>query len=145
MPTASVVGPLGGITRNGSPVTTTTQVIKGIEYAFFPADAGAYVATYMQDLTAPVISNVQVSPNVDGSATVTWTTNEASTSRVDYGTAAGSLALNAGSVTLITSHSVQLAGLSASTTYYYRVTSADLAANSATVTPSPQAPLSFAT
>ena len=145
VPVLSGIGPLGTLTRNGSPVSVTTQTIKGIDYAFFPADAGNYVATYIADVTPPAISNVQVSPNIGGTATVTWTTDESSTSRVDYGTAAGSLALNTGNVTMSTSHSITLSGLSTSTTYYFRVTSADASLNSATVTPAPQAPLSFTT
>jgi hypothetical protein len=39
-------GQLASITANGSPVVYTTEIIKGIEYAFFPAIDGGYVATY---------------------------------------------------------------------------------------------------
>jgi hypothetical protein len=39
-------GTLASLTANGSPVTFTTQTIKGITYAVFPAASGAYVATY---------------------------------------------------------------------------------------------------
>jgi hypothetical protein len=45
-----VQGPAGktlqGLTRGGSAVTTTVQTIKGIAYATFDAQSGAYVATY---------------------------------------------------------------------------------------------------
>jgi hypothetical protein len=45
-----IQGPAGktlqGLTRGGSAVTTTTQTIKGIAYATFDAQSGAYVATY---------------------------------------------------------------------------------------------------
>ena len=37
---------LSGITKNGTPVIYTVQTIKGIEYAFFPAAIGSYIATY---------------------------------------------------------------------------------------------------
>src|SRR5262249_15768872 len=37
---------ISSLERNGSPVTFTTPTIKGISYAFFPAAAGDYVATY---------------------------------------------------------------------------------------------------
>ena len=37
---------LTGITYNGSPVSYTTEVIKGINYAFFDANGGNYVANY---------------------------------------------------------------------------------------------------
>ncbi|WP_295692961.1 fibronectin type III domain-containing protein, partial [Lapillicoccus sp.] len=65
------------------------------------------------------------------SATVSWTTNESSTSVVQYGTSATALTSTAtGSAG--TSHAVTLAGLTPSSRYYYRVTSADAAANSTT-------------
>ena len=37
---------LSSITVNGSPITFTTQTIKGIDYAFFSAVSGTYSATY---------------------------------------------------------------------------------------------------
>jgi hypothetical protein len=37
---------LTGITLNGVPVTSTTQTIKGIQYAFVTVQVGQYVATY---------------------------------------------------------------------------------------------------
>src|SRR5207247_6450614 len=123
----------------------TTQTIKGIAYAFFPAGPGNYVANYFGDTTLPVISAVSATPNADGTATVAWTTNEASTSRVDYGTSAGSLTSNTSKPTLVTSHTLTLTGLAASTTHYYRVTSADASGNSATSPNPPAPPLSFTT
>ena len=67
-------------------------------------------------------------PGAGGTATVTWTTDEPATSRVDYGTSAGSLTLNVADPALVTSHTLQLTGLAPNTTYYFRVTSADGAA-----------------
>jgi len=49
LPTQSAVGPLKVITYNGTPINYTTEVIKGVEYAFFPALPGAYQAAYSQD------------------------------------------------------------------------------------------------
>ena len=80
------MGALTGVKRNGTPIPTTTQTIKGVEYAFFDAAAGSYEATYAVDDTAPVISNVADAVHADGSATITWDTDEPSDSRVDYGT-----------------------------------------------------------
>ena len=48
VPVHSGAGDLSGITRAGGAVATQTQTIKGIDYATFPAAAGAYVATYEQ-------------------------------------------------------------------------------------------------
>ena len=125
VPTGSANGGLIGITRGGSPVTFTKQTIKGIEYAFFGASAGAYEATYGAAATGPVISAVAAAPVGSTTATVTWTTDVASTSSVDYGTTAGTLNLNVTSPTMVTSHSVQLTGLNPATTYYFRVSSTD--------------------
>jgi hypothetical protein len=37
---------LTSITLNGNPVTFTAQIIKGVQYATFPAAVGTYQATY---------------------------------------------------------------------------------------------------
>jgi hypothetical protein len=39
-------GTLSALTRDGAPVAFETKTIKGVEYAVFPADDGAYAATY---------------------------------------------------------------------------------------------------
>ncbi|MFC0532170.1 Ig-like domain-containing protein [Phytohabitans kaempferiae] len=46
IPLTSTAGTLTSITRGGSPVSFTTQTIKGIQYAFFTATPGSYVGTY---------------------------------------------------------------------------------------------------
>ncbi|HEX2808650.1 MAG TPA: DUF4082 domain-containing protein, partial [Kineosporiaceae bacterium] len=145
VPTTSSVGALTTIKLNGVQVPTTTETIKGAEYAFFDAAPGAYEATYAVDETAPTISNVADSAAGDGTATVSWNTDEPSDSRVDYGTSPGALDSHQSSTGLVSSHSVQLAGLAPNTTYYYRVTSADAASNSSTKPEAAAAPASFTT
>lgn len=83
------------------------------------------------DTTPPVISNVQSSNITATSALITWTTDEASNSTVEYGltTSYGSTVLNA---TNVTSHSITLNNLNANTLYHYRVKSTDAAGNTAT-------------
>ncbi len=81
--------------------------------------------------TAPQISAV-ASTTSDFGATVTWTTNGLSDSKVYYGTATSSLASLAASSTLVTSHSVPIVGLTPGTTYYFYVQSTD-ASNNATI------------
>ncbi|MBL0070062.1 MAG: DUF4082 domain-containing protein [Chitinophagaceae bacterium] len=115
----------------------TTEVIKGINYAFFDAAAGNCVATYLVDNTGPIITNVVATPNTDGTATITWTTNEVADSKVDYGTNSNNLNLNNTSGVLVTSHSILLTGLSLGTTYYFRVSSADAASNNTSEPVSP--------
>ncbi len=145
VPMASAIGPFTGITLGGTPVAYTTETIKGIPYAFFPAVAGSYVATYNVDETAPLITNVVATPHDDGTATVTWTTTEPADSRVDFATVADPLALSGTDAGLVTSHLVTLTGLAPLTTYYFRVTSADAQSNAATEPAPPGAPLTFAT
>jgi len=84
------------------------------------------------DTTAPVISNISSGIPAKKAATITWTTDEISDSQVEYG-----LDVNYGSSTtlnanLVTNHSQTLTGLTASTTYHYRVKSKDASGNLAT-------------
>jgi hypothetical protein len=78
-----------------------------------------------------VISAVSAVPVSTTSESLTWTTDVAATTVVDYGqtTAYGSTIANPA---LATSHQVVLSGLAAGTTYHYQVTSADAAGNPAT-------------
>jgi hypothetical protein len=61
------------------------------------------------------------------SATITWTTNIAATSLVEYGTSTTYGNTTPLDSTLVTAHSQPLAGLTSGTTYHYRVTSKDAA------------------
>jgi len=140
LPVHSGSGELLTLTNGGAPVEFTTEVIKGIEYAFFEASEGDYEATYGEDEVAPVMTALQAIPNADGTAVVTWDTDELSDSRVDYGLTSGTLSLNTYNASLVTSHSITLSGLSPTSTYYYRVTSTDEAGNSASM---PEAPAEY--
>jgi beta-lactamase superfamily II metal-dependent hydrolase len=82
------------------------------------------------DTTPPVVSGETATTITANSAVITWNTNEASNSVVEYGltTTYGSTASDA---TNVTNHSVQLSGLSANTVYHYRVKSTDAAGNTA--------------
>ena len=144
LPVRSGSGELLTLTRDGSSVALINEVIKGIDYAFFDAAAGDYVATYGVDETAPVISNVQAAADAGGTAVITWTTDEPSDSRVDYGIASDALSLNAVSPAMVTAHSATISGLTPLTTYYFRVSSADEASNR-TYMPVAPATYSFAT
>lgn len=46
IPATTSAGTLASLTVGGNPVTFTTEIIKGITYAVFPAASGSYVATY---------------------------------------------------------------------------------------------------
>ncbi len=84
------------------------------------------------DTTPPVISGVTDAVVSDTQVAITWATDENSTSQVDYGTSVsyGSTATDS-VVTSTKRHAIKLSGLLPSTTYHYKVTSADSANNSA--------------
>jgi hypothetical protein len=136
-------GQLQTLTLNGGGVSFTTEIIKGIEYAFFPTNTGNYVATYGIDNVPPQISNIISTPAQGGNATIAWTTDENATSQVIYGTDANNLNLSASNPNPSTSHSFNLTGLTGNTTYFYRVISTDAASNSITNPNPPTTPLSF--
>jgi hypothetical protein len=145
LPTSFAGKALKTITRDGSAIAVTREAIKGVGYAFFSAIGGQYAATYEADTTAPVISAVAAAPAPDGTATVTWTTDEAADSRVDFGTSPSALTQSASDATFATAHSVKLTGLSQGTAYYYRVRSVDPSGNATTSPAAADAPASFTT
>jgi hypothetical protein len=92
----------------------------------------ATVITPPTDTTPPVISGVVVSAISQTNATISWTTGEPANTQVDYGTTSAYGTTTALTTSLTTPHSQLLSGLTASTTYHYRVRSADAAGNGAT-------------
>lgn len=124
-------------------VTYKIQVVGGASGVLDLANHGM-ASTYTQatgfstvaDTTPPTISAVASSGVASTTATITWTTDEASDSQVFYrrqgDSAYQQTAIDA---TLVTSHSVPLAGLAPSTAYEYYVRSADAAGNAATSSP----------
>ena len=87
--------------------------------------------TVVIDKTAPDISEVTSRTLTNSSTTITWTTDEASSSWVDYGLTNnyGLLTTEINTDTMVTSHSVPFSDLESCTTYYYRVNSKDSATN----------------
>ncbi len=83
------------------------------------------------DNAPPVISAVSAADVSSGAATIGWITDEASNSRVEYGTATTYGMRTALSTAPVTAHSQALSGLSAGTLYHFRVRSRDAAGNMA--------------
>ncbi len=84
------------------------------------------------DTTPPTISAVASSNITSASADITWTTDEAATTQIEYG-----LTIAYGNQTtldsnLITAHSQTLSTLETDTLFHYRVTSCDVAGNCVT-------------
>ena len=83
------------------------------------------------DATPPVISSVVAINITATSATATWSTDEISTSQVEYGLTVSYGSQTILDATLLTSHSVNLTGLTSNTLYHFRVKSKDAANNEA--------------
>ncbi len=99
---------------------------------------GAFTTTnVVPDVTPPIITALSAVPTGSTTATVSWTTSEVADSTVYFSTTSPVVLGTASSVTLatlLTSHSMNLTGLSASSTYYVVVASKDAALNLATST-----------
>ncbi len=77
----------------------------------------------------PVISTVSYTVTEPTAANITWTTDNISDSRVNYGTThtLGGIVYNS---SYVTSHSIRLEGLTPDTTYYFEVESTDASGTS---------------
>lgn len=84
------------------------------------------------DTTPPVLSAIAAGSVTATSAVITWTTNEAATAQVEYGTTTAYGSSSALDSALLTGHSRTLTNLSPSTLYHFRVLSRDAAGNLAT-------------
>jgi plastocyanin len=84
------------------------------------------------DTTPPNIVGPTASNLTPTGATVTWTTDEPSTSQINFGTTTAFGSSTAPDATLVTSHSQTLTGLTPSTIYYCQVVSKDASGNQAT-------------
>ena len=91
----------------------------------------AHLLLSTNETTPPVIANITVTQRTDTSARINWTTDEPSTTIVDYGlnTGYGSSVTNGSMVTV---HSIPLSGLTPNSTYHFRVRSRDSSGNLAT-------------
>jgi glucose/arabinose dehydrogenase len=84
------------------------------------------------DTTPPVISGVASSSITTTGATISWTTNEASDTQIEYGTTTAYGQTTTLDPAMTTTHSQALTGLTPNTLYNYRVLSRDAAGNLAT-------------
>jgi hypothetical protein len=86
--------------------------------------------TFSTPATLPVISAVTSGSITPTSATITWTTDQLSSSQVEYGTTAAYGSLSALGSSPVVSHSVTLTGLAPGTTYSFAVLSSTSAGTS---------------
>jgi predicted esterase len=81
------------------------------------------------DTTPPIISGISISNKTQTSVTIIWTTDEPSTSQIEYGPTSAYGFHTPLNSSLVTFHSQSLSGLAAGTTYNYRVSSSDSSNN----------------
>jgi len=98
-------------------------------YGFGLVNAEVAAGSSTPDETDPVISGVNADASTD-TATITWTTDEDSDSTVRYSTDKTSFE-EVSDTSQVTTHTVELTGLSANTIYYYEVLSSDAVGNTA--------------
>ena len=120
---AFVSGPV-----NGETITVELTSDNSVTKNGFDID-GYYYNGGSTDTTPPIISAVASSGITVNTATITWTTNEVSNSQTEYGFTTSYGSSTTLDITKVTSHSALLSGLTAGTTYHYRVKSADAAGN----------------
>lgn len=128
---------LTGLTAN----TPYFYQVKAYDAAGNTASAtGTFTTLAIADTTAPTISGVTVSAITATGATVAWTTNENSSTKVYVSTATPVSKTTGSTVTTgptsVTTHSVTLTGLTANTVYYFLVESVDSSSNIGTSTES---------
>ncbi len=125
--TAQCSSGVASITSNGT-LSETTYLFSAsqVDLAGNTSEESATL-TLVRDATAPVISSV-ASTTSDVSASVTWTTNENASSTVEYGptTSYGSIVSSA---SFVTSHALNISGLTPASTYNFRVSATDAAGN----------------
>lgn len=134
---ASALTSIATIPGNGLSHAVTLSGLSGDTTYFYRVEskdaadntATSDVRTFSTDLTAPVITTVTVASVGTDRAEITWSTNEAASTHVAYGTSCTSLTLISEDAAAVTSHSRLLTGLSPNTSYCYRVSSKDAQGN----------------
>ena len=106
-----------GYIAQAKSVTVTAGKVASIDFAL------------TADTKCPTIGNVNAGSVQATNALITWTTDKESTSQVDYGTSTSYGTTTTEDVNRVTSHSVQLTGLTPNATYHFRVRSYDVLRN----------------
>lgn len=111
--------------------TTDFDPGSGTQELISAGSTDIFISILSPDTTGPTFSSISATNIQNSNATISWTTNEASSSIVEYGLTSGygSSTTESDTVTLVTSHSVSLSGLQPCTDYNYIVKSNDVESN----------------
>jgi hypothetical protein len=97
----------------------------GAENVSIAGQAGYIDIQSYSDPTPPIISDIQVSRISASGATISWKTNKAATSQVEFGETSSYGTSSSLDSNLVTSHQQILTGLKFNTTYHFAVVSKD--------------------
>ena len=138
---------LSSISRDGSTVAFATSTVKGLDYATFTAAGGRYSVTYGSTAPLTMAAATARTEQTSGSqtATVSWETNNVSTSKVLLGTSPDQLSESTVMHDSTRRHSLVVDELKPKTTYYYRVASTDHSGKEQILPAPSEAPATFTT
>lgn len=127
--TVTLTGLALGSTYSYQAKSVDSQGLAGVSAILTFQVPAAIPTTPVVDSTKPTFSNLTATVGTNGTATITWVTNEASDGQVLYGTG-GQLTQQSTRVqTSSTSHSIALSGLTAGAVYVYQARSVDSSGN----------------
>ncbi len=142
-----------GVTRIGSAATTTAHKVDVVglqartKYYFYVESTDAesgytsvdnnaglyYFLGTSYDMVPPVISGISTPVTTPSSIVAVWQTDELAAGKINYGTHTGSYNLSTDQESLLSIyHTAVLPSLTASTPYYFQITSMDAAGNTGT-------------
>lgn len=90
---------------------------------------GTSISGQGADTSAPVLSNLTLSNLTPTSVSISWQTDEPSTSRIDYGLSDDYGLFKTSGSTLSTNHTITLTGLTPNTGYHYAISNTDASNN----------------
>lgn len=145
LPTATIAGKTATVTNTGGNDYTAAYTLTATETQWEAAitldfsDIAGNNATQVIGVTdtssvtidtvGPVISAINSSISFPPGANISWTTDEVSTTYVEYGTTPGYGSSTTLNPTLTTSHTASISGLAQVTQYHFRVVSVDAIGN----------------
>ncbi len=122
---------IGAYAMNAGTANSVKVTTIGSSGGRVAVDAIRFYSATASDTTAPTISAITPLPG-SSSVAINWTTNEYSTSQVEYGPTASYGQQTALDRTRVMSHQVMMTGLNRNAAYHFRVKSTDAAGNTTT-------------